>query len=51
MAQTKYLQELHSIRQRYKEQSVYMDQVLAQLTVSISEVLFFFVQLEFSTRC
>jgi hypothetical protein len=35
MSQSKYLQELQSIRQRYKEQSIYMDQVLAQLTVSL----------------
>jgi len=38
MAQSRYLQELHNIRQRYQEQSVYMDQVLAQLTVSIFEL-------------
>jgi len=34
ITQSKYTQELQSIRQRYKEQSVYMDQVLAQLTKS-----------------
>lgn len=34
VSQTKYLQDLQTLRQKYKEQSIYMDQVLAQLTVS-----------------
>ncbi|CAF5205629.1 unnamed protein product, partial [Rotaria magnacalcarata] len=32
ISQSKYMQELQSLRQKYKEQSVYMDQVLSQLT-------------------
>ncbi|CAF3007440.1 unnamed protein product [Rotaria sp. Silwood2] len=34
ISQTKYIQELQNLRQKYKEQSAYMDQILAQLTVS-----------------
>ncbi len=41
MSQSKYIQELQHLRQKYKEQSAYMDQVLAQLTVSFFEFFFF----------
>ncbi|CAF3830248.1 unnamed protein product, partial [Rotaria sordida] len=32
ISQSKYIQELQNLKQKYKEQSVYMDQVLSQLT-------------------
>ena len=41
MSQSKYIQELQHLRHKYKEQSAYMDQVLAQLTVSFFEIFFF----------
>jgi len=36
------MQELHNLQQKYKEQSTYLEEVLAQLTVSFSNSYYFF---------